>query len=33
LAIVKKIVDNHKGAITASSIPNEGTTFNIYLPT
>jgi two-component system sensor histidine kinase/response regulator len=32
LAIVKKIVDNHKGAITASSIPNEGTTFDIYLP-
>jgi signal transduction histidine kinase len=32
LAIVKKIIDNHNGAITASSIVNEGTTFDIYLP-
>jgi two-component system, sensor histidine kinase and response regulator len=33
LAIVKKIIDNHKGAITASSVINEGTTFNIHVPT
>ncbi len=32
LAIVKKIVDNHKGIITANSILNQGTTFNIYIP-
>ena len=33
LAIVKKIVDNHNGIITAVSKPNKGTTFNIYIPT
>ncbi len=32
LAIVKKIIENHHGAIRASSILNEGTTFHIYLP-
>jgi two-component system, chemotaxis family, CheB/CheR fusion protein len=33
LAIVKKIVDNHNGIITARSELNKGTTFDIYLPT
>lgn len=33
LAIVKKIVDNHNGIITATSEPNKGTTFSIYIPT
>ena len=33
LAIVKKIVDNHNGLITAVGKPNEGATFDIYLPT
>ncbi len=32
LAIVKKIVENHNGIITASSILGEGATFNIFLP-
>ena len=32
LAIVKKIVQNHNGVITAEGIPKEGSTFNIYLP-
>ena len=32
LAIVKKIVDNHNGIITATSKLNKGTTFNIYIP-
>lgn len=32
LAIVKKIVDNHNGIITATSILDKGTTFNIYIP-
>jgi len=32
LAIVKKIIDNHKGYIIADSILNEGTVFKIYLP-
>jgi light-regulated signal transduction histidine kinase (bacteriophytochrome) len=32
LAIVKKIVDNHNGVIIASSHPNEGATFDIYIP-
>ncbi len=32
LAIVKKIVDNHHGIITATSQLNKGTTFDIYLP-
>ena len=32
LTICKKIVENHKGIITAEGIPNVGATFNIYLP-
>lgn len=32
LAIVKKIVENHKGSITASSTLNEGAIFDIYIP-
>ena len=33
LAIVKKIVDNHNGVIVANGKPNEGATFDIYIPT
>ncbi|MDR6843725.1 PAS domain-containing protein [Flavobacterium granuli] len=32
LAICKKIVENHKGYIFASSSPNQGAIFTIYLP-
>jgi len=32
LAIVKKIVENHDGFITATSEPGNGTTFDIYIP-
>jgi two-component system, chemotaxis family, CheB/CheR fusion protein len=32
LAIVKKIADHHNGFVTATSIPGEGATFSIYLP-
>lgn len=32
LAIVKKIVENHKGVITAHSEKNKGATFKIFLP-
>jgi two-component system, chemotaxis family, CheB/CheR fusion protein len=32
LAIVQKIIENHNGHIFATSIKNEGTTFDIYLP-
>lgn len=32
LAIVKKIIDNHKGVITATSETNKGATFDIYIP-
>jgi two-component system CheB/CheR fusion protein len=32
LAIVKKIVENHDGIITATSELKKGTTFNIYIP-
>jgi len=32
LAIVKKIVDNHNGVISAIGIPMQGATFNIYIP-
>ncbi|KAF2328766.1 PAS domain S-box protein [Flavobacterium ginsenosidimutans] len=32
LAIVKKIVENHNGIITASGIQNEGAAFDIYIP-
>ena len=31
LAIVKELVDQHKGKIEVDSVPNEGTTFKIYL--
>jgi len=33
LAIVKKVVEYHQGAITAEGKPNEGAVFDIYLPT
>lgn len=32
LAICKRIVENHHGAITATSLPGEGATFRVYLP-
>jgi PAS domain S-box-containing protein len=32
LAIVKKIVENHNGAITAEGETDKGATFNIYIP-
>jgi two-component system, chemotaxis family, CheB/CheR fusion protein len=32
LAIVKKIVNNHNGIITATSVVNKGTTFDIFIP-
>ena len=32
LAVAKKIVDEHEGAITVKSAPGEGTTFTIRLP-
>lgn len=32
LAIVKKIIENHNGIITAVSEPMNGVTFNIYIP-
>lgn len=32
LAICKKIIENHQGFISASSIPDVGTTFTIFLP-
>ena len=32
LAIVKKIVENHNGIITAQSELNKGATFDIYIP-
>jgi two-component system CheB/CheR fusion protein len=32
LAIVKKIVENHSGTITAASALNKGSTFDIYIP-
>ncbi len=32
LAIVKKIVENHLGVITATSVLNKGARFDIYLP-
>ena len=32
LAICKKIVDDHKGVISAHGIPNGGATFTVFLP-
>ncbi len=32
LAVVYGIVKNHDGEITVESVPNEGTTFNVFLP-
>jgi len=32
LAIVKKIVENHNGSITASSELGRGATFDIHIP-
>jgi two-component system, cell cycle sensor histidine kinase and response regulator CckA len=32
LAMVHGIIDTHKGTVTVSSVPGEGTTFNVYLP-
>ena len=32
LAICKRIVENHHGAITATATPGEGATFRVYLP-
>ena len=32
LSIVYKIVKDHEGFIEVDSIPNKGTTFNLYFP-
>lgn len=32
LSIVKKIIENHHGIITAKGEPNQGATFDIYIP-
>jgi len=32
LAIVKKIIDNHDGVITATSMPDNGAKFDIFIP-
>ncbi|HEY1021512.1 MAG TPA: ATP-binding protein, partial [Flavisolibacter sp.] len=32
LAIVQRVVENHKGYIRAEGVPGEGATFKIYLP-
>ncbi|MFD2572764.1 PAS domain-containing protein [Spirosoma soli] len=32
LAIVKKVVENHGGVVTAQSQPEQGATFTVYLP-
>jgi light-regulated signal transduction histidine kinase (bacteriophytochrome) len=32
LAIVKKIIENHNGIITAKGEPDEGATFDIFIP-
>ena len=33
LAVVKKVVEEHKGSVSVNSSPKEGTTFNIRIPT
>jgi signal transduction histidine kinase len=32
LAIVRKVIENHKGFIKAESEPGQGATFKIFLP-
>ncbi|MBW8684777.1 PAS domain-containing protein [Chitinophaga rhizophila] len=32
LSIARRIVDNHRGKIVASGVPDVGATFNVYLP-
>ncbi|RYF66419.1 MAG: PAS domain-containing sensor histidine kinase, partial [Cytophagaceae bacterium] len=32
LAICRKVVENHRGAMTATSTPGKGSTFRVYLP-
>lgn len=32
LAIVRKVIENHRGYVMAQSQPNQGATFSIYLP-
>lgn len=32
LSIVKRIVENHNGVITATGEPHKGATFDIYIP-
>jgi PAS domain S-box-containing protein len=32
LAIVKKVMDNHHGMVTAQGIPGQGSTFHLYFP-
>ena len=32
LAIVQKVIDNHNGAVLATSQPGSGATFTVYLP-
>ncbi len=32
LAIVRKVAENHRGFVTASSQPGQGSTFTVYLP-
>jgi signal transduction histidine kinase len=32
LAICQKVVENHQGALTATSSPGKGATFSVYLP-
>jgi signal transduction histidine kinase len=32
LAICKRIIENHDGIIRATSAPNQGASFDIYIP-